>query len=164
MRHLRLSWATTIGIGNVVFALVIVASLWLGGALGLSAGEPGNPEVAPAAVAASNYELMAYLFGVPFERLVEQLKEEPAGRSAWTGVKSDSLILAEAANLLILRPPQEGEPSWKTRSAAVRQAGSELYEAAKKRDYPKARQQFEAMARSCNACHEQFAHGFKLDF
>jgi hypothetical protein len=44
-------------------------------------------------------------------------------------------------------------------SVAVRATGGDLYQAAKKKDFPAARKHYETMLTKCNACHTQFAHG-----
>ena len=83
----------------------------------------------------------------------------PADRAAWKGVKSDALILAESANLLLHRRPADAAAAWDDHAVAVRQQGSHLYQAAKKRDLDLARQQFAGLLKKCNQCHTQFADG-----
>jgi hypothetical protein len=128
---------------------------------GVSAAEPAQVAVEP--VEEDIHELMEYLFALPYERLAVAMEEEPDSRSAWTEIKSDALITAEAANLLIMRPPEESPQSWKESSALVRGGGARLYAAAKKRDYKAAREHYEAMIKGCNVCHKKFADEYEIE-
>ena len=73
--------------------------------------------------------------------------------------RGDSLTLAESANLLLIRVPDEGAHEWRKLSVAVRAHGGELYQAARKSDYTAARKAYVMMLNKCNTCHEQFADG-----
>lgn len=115
----------------------------------------------PAAVEGDMHEFMEYVFEPPYKRLKAGLAAAPeaADRNAWKGLKSDALILAEAANLLLHRPPEERAADWHKNALAVRQQGGELYQAAKKRDADLTRKHFAAMLKKCNHCHDDFADG-----
>lgn len=113
----------------------------------------------PAAVEDDMHEFMEYVFEPPYKRLKAVLAEAPADRSAWKGIKSDSLILAEAANLLLHRAPDEAAKKWMENAQQVRQQGGQLYQAAKKRDFELTRKHFAATLKKCNHCHDQFADG-----
>jgi cytochrome c556 len=69
------------------------------------------------------------------------------------------LILAESGNLLLMRPSDDDQADWEKYSVEVRKLGGELYRAAKAKDYEQSRTHYEAMLKSCNACHDQFAGG-----
>jgi len=105
------------------------------------------------------HEFMEYVFQPPYKRLKAALASEPADKNAWKPIKSDSLILAESANLLLSRVPADDGQDWIAHAIAVRSAGSDLYQAAKKRDYAATRSSFGSMLTKCNACHEQFEDG-----
>lgn len=113
------------------------------------------------AVEPDMHEFMEYVFEPPYKRLQAQIAAAPAAtdRAAWKGIKSDSLILAEAGNLLIGRPPEKDAADWITHSKKVRDSGALLYAAAKKKDAAESRKQWEGMLENCNACHTQFADG-----
>jgi len=105
------------------------------------------------------HEFMEYVFQPPYKRLKAALASEPADKNAWKIIKSDSLILAESANLLLSRLPDEDGNDWISHAIAVRSAGSDVYQAAKKRDYGVTRSSFGSMLTKCNACHQQFEDG-----
>jgi hypothetical protein len=77
----------------------------------------------------------------------------------WKGIKGDALTLAECANLLSMRAPDEDAPQWRKLSDTVRTHGAELYQAARKSDYTTARKAYVEMLDNCNACHQKFADG-----
>jgi hypothetical protein len=105
------------------------------------------------------HEFMEYVFQPTFNRLKPAMAAAPADNKGWKTIKADSLILAEAGNLLLIRQPQEKSADWARHSEQVRDAGGQLYKAAKAKDYPAARRHYEAMVENCNACHRQFADG-----
>ena len=70
------------------------------------AAEPGEP------VEESMHEFMEYVFQPTYKRLKTQMAAEEKNNAAWKAVKSDSLILAESSNLLLLRLPKEDAKAW----------------------------------------------------
>lgn len=113
----------------------------------------------PQPVDDSMHHFMEYVFEPNYKRLKPALAAEPADKAAWKAIKGDALTLAECANLLMLRAPEEGAAGWQGLSAAVRSDGGELYQAARKSDYAAARKAYVSMLSNCNACHKKFADG-----
>ena len=111
------------------------------------------------AVEPDMHEFMEYVCEPPCKRLKAVLATAPADNAAWKGIKSDSLILAEAGNLLHRRPPEKDAAAWVAHSKKVRDTGILLYAAAKKKDTVETRKQWEGLLQNCNACHTQFADG-----
>lgn len=107
----------------------------------------------------SMHHFMEYLYEPRYKSLKAQLADPPADKAAWSVVKADSLTLAEGANLLLTRLPDEKVKNWKAHAVAVRASGGELYQAARKSDYATARKHYEHMLTRCNACHKEFADG-----
>ena len=105
------------------------------------------------------HEFMEYVCEPPYKRLKAALATAPADNATWKGIKSDSLILAEAGNLLLRRPPEKDAAAWVSHSKKVRDTGALLYAAAKKKDAVETRKQWEGLLENCNACHTQFADG-----
>jgi hypothetical protein len=105
------------------------------------------------------HEFMEYAFQPAYERLKKHMAAEPADNAGWKAVKSDSLLLAEGGNLLLIRQPEEDAKDWVQHSNQVRELGGQLYQAAKKKDYAAARRHYQTMLTRCNACHQQFADG-----
>ncbi|MCA9176638.1 MAG: hypothetical protein KDB14_19250 [Planctomycetales bacterium] len=115
--------------------------------------------VEPAPVEDDMHEFMEYMFEPAFKRVRTAMASEPADRGGWKAIKGDSLVLAEACNLLLSRGPEEKGDEWKKLAAVVRGHGSDFYGAAKKRDFAAARKSYESMVASCNKCHQIFADG-----
>jgi hypothetical protein len=105
------------------------------------------------------HEFMEYYFEPTFKRLKPAIAQEPADKAGWKPLKAEGLIFAEGGNLLLARTPKEDAAEWNELSLAVRDAGEQLYQAAKKREYPAARKAYETMISKCNACHQHFAEG-----
>lgn len=117
-----------------------------------------KPSTAPQAVD-NMHHFMEYVFEPNYKRLKASLATEPTDKQAWKAVKGDALTLAEGANLLLLRLPDEDAEDWKLMAVEVRGHGAALFQAARKPDYSAAQQAYKTMLKSCNACHQQFADG-----
>lgn len=101
--------------------------------------------------------LMEGLAHANFRGLDRHLKQKPAEDQAWTFARGQALLIAETANLLMLRPPRnEGESAWFERATALRTAATKLAQAAGKRDYPAGRAGLVEVANACNRCHQTF--------
>lgn len=107
----------------------------------------------------SMHEFMEYVFQPTYRRLKAAMATEPTDKNGWKAIKSDSLILAESCNLLFVRLPEEGTADWAQHAAASRTNGSELYQAARAKDFGKATTAYKSMLENCNACHRQFEDG-----
>ena len=90
------------------------------------------------------HHFMEYVFEPNYKRLKAALATEPVDKQAWKGIKGDALTLAECANLLMMRVPEDGY-MWKNMSMGVRGQGSQLYQAARKSDYTSARKAYVGM-------------------
>ena len=122
------------------------------------AEEPTLRDLKP--VETDMHEYMEYVNQPAYKRLKAAMGESEKNGKAWSGVKSDSLILAESANLVQLRGPKgEDRDDWIAHSVGVRETGGKLYRSAKDRDDEAAQKHYRAMIKSCNDCHEQFAGG-----
>ena len=151
----------TVRYGLMGFLLAMVGPLMFLAVPAGSAAEDALATSQPAAVEADMHEFMEYVFEPPYKRLKVGLAESPVAtdRNAWKGLKSDALILAEAANLLLHRPFAERAEDWVKDALAVRQQGGELYQAAKQRDLDLTKKHFAALLTKCNQCHDDFAEG-----
>jgi len=118
--------------------------------------KPADNDIQP--VDEDIHHFMEYVFEPNYKRLKAALATEPADKQAWKGIKGDALTLAECANLLMMRVPEDGY-MWKNMSMGVRGQGSQLYQAARKSDYTSARKAYVGMLQQCNACHKKFADG-----
>ena len=87
----------------------------------------------------------------------DPVKQKPADAQAWTFARGQALLIAETANLLMLRPPKnEGEASWFARAMDLRSAAAQLGQIVAKRDYEASRQGLVNVSNQCNRCHQSF--------
>jgi hypothetical protein len=101
--------------------------------------------------------LMEGLAHANFRGLERQLKQKPADDKAWTFARGQALLIAETANLLMIRPPHNsGEPIWFSRAMELRSAAAQLAQTIAKRDYDASRAGLVQLATHCNRCHKNF--------
>jgi hypothetical protein len=133
----------------------------------LLSGAPGHGQVgvpAPAPKVTPKLEpvaetklLMNGLAHANFRGLERLLKEQPVEAQAWVFARGQALLLAETANLLMLRPPRnQGQPVWFERAADLRKQATKLATTISQRDYAKSRADLQQVAASCNRCHQTF--------
>jgi cytochrome c556 len=130
----------------------------------LAAATPAVPQPGPRAAAAPRLEavaetrlLMEGLTRANFQGLGRLLKDRPEGADAWAFARGQALLIGEAGNLLMLRPPRSGgQEAWLGRSAELREAATRLARAAAARDYDRCRKGLDDLAAVCNRCHQTF--------
>jgi hypothetical protein len=145
-------WALAISIG--------VVALFFPWNLGHSQKDKKEPVLPPAQpVEANMHEFMEYFFEPAYLRLKDSMATKEKDKKAWKGIKADALVLAEGANLLLERTNEKNPEAWGAFAFAVREAGSQLYQAAKKKDEAVAVSAYQTMITKCNACHKQFVEG-----
>ena len=107
------------------------------------------------------HHFMEYISQPSYKALKAALAQEPTERSAWRGIKSHAMILAESSALVARRSPpgatDEQVKQWQQISLDVHKAGQELYKSAGKFDT--AKQHFGTMIEHCNKCHQVFDNG-----
>jgi cytochrome c556 len=93
------------------------------------------------------------------------LKDRPKDAEAWAFARGQALLLAEAGNLLMMRPPKTkaGEESWLTHAGELRESATALAKAAAAKDYLQARTALAGVANACNRCHQTFRVGLRVD-
>ncbi|MCL4202036.1 MAG: cytochrome c [Pirellulaceae bacterium] len=153
MRYLQFSGLILAGLCLAALAIMFVGSTIP--ARTAVAAEAEKAPIKPEPVEDSDHEFMEYAFEPPFNRLKKALAAEPQERAEWKSIRSDSLILAEAANLLLLRE-SAGDDEWDQPTAQMRAEAAKVYRAAGKPDFAAAREAFRAMTASCNRCHEEY--------
>src|SRR5262245_49344799 len=101
--------------------------------------------------------LMEGLAHANFRGLDRLLQKKPDDPQAWVFARGQALLIAETANLLMLRPPKkEGQPAWFERATELRSTATKLAQTLGKRDYDGARAGLVSLANSCNRCHQTF--------
>jgi cytochrome c556 len=127
------------------------------------AGAPGNGQapgtkVTPKLEAVAETKLlMEGLAHANFRGMERLLTDKPADAQTWTFARGQALLVAETANLLMLRPPKnQGQPVWFERAADLRKQATQLAMTLAQRDYPGSRAGLQQLAASCNRCHQTF--------
>ena len=105
------------------------------------------------------HDFMEGVFQGTYRRLKPAMAAEPTDRQVWKTIRSESLILAEGGNLLLVRKPEKDVAKWVEFSVAVRESGAQLYKAAKEKDFAGSKKAYELMLTQCNACHKHFDEG-----
>ena len=101
--------------------------------------------------------LMIGLSQPNFKGLEKQLRDPPKDDQAWVFARGQALLIAETANLLMLRPPRnQGEPAWFERATELRTRSTALAKALSEKNYPASRSEFVNLANACNRCHQTF--------
>jgi cytochrome c556 len=121
--------------------------------------KPSAPRYVPRFEAVAETKLLMEGLALPNYRGLEGLlKKEPADAEAWAFARGQALLLAEAGNLLLLRPPRtpEGQDAWFRHSVELREAAAALARTAGSRDYARSRAGLADVANSCNRCHQTF--------
>jgi hypothetical protein len=148
MRVSALSAAAVIGLG--------VALCWgmSGDAQSPAPGPKVTPKLEPVA---ETRLLMEGLAHANFRGLERLLIQQPADVQAWTFARGQALLLAETANLLMLRPPKhQGQPIWFERATELRKQATQLALTLSQRDYAASRAGLQQLAGTCNRCHQTF--------
>lgn len=101
--------------------------------------------------------LMQGLAHPNFKGLERILDKTPQENQAWTFGRGQALLLAETANLLMMRPPQkQGQDAWFERTAEMRTEATHLATNLGLKNYARSRAGLLAVAASCNRCHQTF--------
>jgi hypothetical protein len=80
----------------------------------------------------------------------------PATSEEWATLQGQTLMLAEAANLLMMPGRARDEDRWMADAALMLDAGEAAYRAAKARDVPALEALSDAMYESCVTCHSHY--------
>ncbi|HZZ80144.1 MAG TPA: cytochrome c [Gemmataceae bacterium] len=138
---------------------LFVALLLLGTSVvpGLSQNT-GGPRIVPKLEPiAETRLLMEGLAHSNFRGLERNLKKNPIDDQSWVYARGQALLIAESANLLMLRPPKnQGEPIWFDRSMDLRTKALALAQVLSKKDLDSAKASMRDLANSCNRCHQSF--------
>lgn len=101
--------------------------------------------------------LMEGLAHANFRGLERQLAERPREGENWTFARGQALLIAETANLLLIRPPRgNGQEVWMERATDLRDVATTLARHAAARDFDRSQKGLVAVANACNRCHQTF--------
>ncbi len=92
-----------------------------------------------------------------YQSMEKILQKKPEDAEAWSFARGQALLIAESGNLLLLRPPKsDGVVDWNRTSLELRENAAVLAKSLADHDYMKSREQFIALAQTCNKCHHKF--------
>jgi hypothetical protein len=125
---------------------------------------PSRPAAPPAAkpqirleAVAETKLLMEALMQANTRSLDRILREKPTELEGWTFARGQALLIAETANLLMLRPARgEGREPWLERSRDLREVATALARTLAARDYERSRIGLAALGNACTRCHQTF--------
>lgn len=101
--------------------------------------------------------LMEGIAHANFRGLERNLNKQPMDEQSWVFARGQALLIAETANLLMLRPPKnKGELAWMERSMDMRFYAQQLAQQLAKKDVEKSKEGMKQLANSCNRCHDGF--------
>src|SRR5439155_12536823 len=92
-----------------------------------------------------------------FRGLERLLRQKPADPQTWTFARGQALLIAETANLLMMRPPRnQGQPIWFERSMSLRTQAIQLAQSLARKDFEASRAGLQQVGASFNRCHQSF--------
>ncbi|MGL6095979.1 MAG: hypothetical protein ACRC7O_09320 [Fimbriiglobus sp.] len=117
--------------------------------------EPAAPKIEPVA---ETKLLMAGFAKPNFDGLGRTLRDKPTTANGWAFARGQALLVAESANLLLMRPPSDrvAHEAWFARTIEMRTAALGVAKAAAAKDHLAARGGVAGLANACNRCHEAF--------
>jgi hypothetical protein len=125
---------------------------------------PSAGQAPPKAVPVMDTGELMNLFLQPlYEELKQSLARPPADRKEWAAIYQAAVRLAEADNLLFIRPSgrHTDDPAWAPASAEARQAAADIAAATfvalrnvRRDDFEPLRARLTRVADTCNACHD----------
>jgi hypothetical protein len=101
--------------------------------------------------------VMVGLASANYKGLERILRDPPKDDQAWIFARGQALLIAETANLLMMRPPRnQGEYTWFERATELRSKASQLAKTLNLKDFNASRAEFVDLANTCNRCHQSF--------
>lgn len=108
--------------------------------------------------------LMEGMLNTNYRSLGKLLKNKPADRETWVFARGQAILIAEAGNLLLLRPPKgTGRDPWMKLSMEMRSRAVVVATATASKDHAKSLRALADLKASCVSCHQTFRVGIKLD-
>jgi hypothetical protein len=135
-----------------------VGLMLLSGPFSWSQG-PANPKQPPRLEPIAETKLIMEGFTKPnYDGLTKTLAKKPTEQEAWVFARGQALLVAESANLLMIRPPRTKgqQDTWMQRSMEMRSAAKELGTVIAAKDYPTTQAALAKLANQCNRCHADF--------
>ena len=101
--------------------------------------------------------LMEGLAQANYQSLHRLLRNRPTDAETWRFARGQAILIAETANLLLLRPPRNtGRDTWMRLAMELRDQAANLARQTAARNHPASRTALNALTTSCNRCHQTF--------
>ena len=108
--------------------------------------------------------LMEGMLHSNYRSIGKLLKNKPTDRDTWVFARGQAILIAEAGNLLLLRPPKgTGRDTWMRLSMEMRSQAVALATAAAAKDHAKSIRAMADLKAGCVRCHQTFRVDIKLD-
>ncbi len=145
------------GLGRCLSLLLLAGLVWVLPLAGQAPKPAATPRPKLEAVAETRL-LMEGLALSNYRGLDRLLKQRPADVETWTFARGQALLIAETANLLMLRPPKnaQGEKAWMQQSTDLRDQATSLARQLANRDYNRSVAVLGTLTKTCNRCHQTF--------
>ncbi len=116
------------------------------------------PDAGPRLVPVAETKLLMEGLTRPnFQGLEKIFKSKEIDDETWGFARGQALLIAEAGNLLMLRPPRNtGESPWMKDCGDLRDAATSLGKTIASRDAERCRTSLIQLAATCNNCHQSF--------
>lgn len=136
----------------VVCSLAVLAS-----AHPIRGQAPGDPEgpIEPRPVA-TMLELMEQIVYPTSNAVFYAGSRAPESEEAWSDLEADALMLAESANLMMMRERALDADQWMRDARLLLDAGEEAFRAARERDVEALRALNDPLYQSCVTCHDHY--------
>ena len=153
-----------------IAALAVVVTLAAGARVtGQSPAPPSPPKTAGAAAPApapplrpvgTMSELMVHLIRPTSDAVFYITSRTPTTEAEWVALQAQTLMLAEAGNLLLLPAHARGRAQWIADARLMLEAGKKAFTAAKAKDLAALEALNDEMYESCLSCHTHFRAGY----
>jgi hypothetical protein len=127
-------------------------------AAGATVVQPGAPS--PVRHIGTTSELMVTVIRPASDALFYIETRTPADGDGWTALEGQALMVAEAANLLMLPGRARDQQQWIADATLMREAGAAAFKAAKTRKVEAVAAVSDQLYESCVACHQHYRPGY----
>jgi hypothetical protein len=152
----------------LLLAASVVAALAFGARTPPSWAQEATPRPAPKSAASSPgsppvgtmSELMVHLIRPTSDAVFYIGSRTPGTDAEWATLQAQTLVLAEAGELLLLPGRARGRAQWRADARLMREAGRKAFAAAKAKDVAALEALNDELYQSCVTCHEHFRPGY----
>jgi len=118
------------------------------------------PRLVPVAETKLLMEGLAHPNFLGIERI---LKSDEADAESWAFARGQAILIAESANLLMMRPPKNaGQDAWMQHATRLRDQSTDLARSIAKKDLNASRAGLITLGNQCNSCHQTFRVPMKV--